>query len=193
MANDTQGERARQIGATVGLSLAIGAITYFVVHRDADARVLEVETRAATRLAECEEGSATRRIEIEGQLAACELDRLHARPPVVGDHVDEARATAVSGRSDVHVDQVCRYELDWNADPIEGCRAFVRCGDVPLYGGLGAGFFECTVDDEGIVRGEDAEPTGEGGDPRLVVDRAAHTITVSDDGPSWSITLTMGD
>jgi hypothetical protein len=180
------------------LVLTTAGVTYFFVQRDADARVLAVETRGATRLAECEEGSATHRIEIEGQLAECELDRVHTRCATLGDQVDEARVTAVHGRSDVHIGDVCRIELDWNSDPIEGCRAFVRCGALRLYGDLGGGYFECTVDEDGIVHGEDAEPsTADGqGDPRLVIDRDAAELTVSDESPAWSVTLgvtTHGD
>jgi hypothetical protein len=182
----------------VALVLATAGVTYFFVQRDADARVLAVETRGATRLAECEEGSATHRIEVEGQLAECELDRLHTRCATLGDHVDEAQVTAVRGRSDIHVGDTCRYELDWNTDPMEGCRAFVRCGLVPVYGGVGQGYFECTVDEDGIVHGEDANPTnlrGEG-DPYLTIDRQSAELTISDETPRWSVTLgvtTHGD
>jgi len=90
------------------------------------------------------------------------------------------------------VAQVCSVELDWNSDPIEGCRAFVRCGEARLYGDLGEGYFECAVDEDGIVHGEDAEPTSAGqGDPRMTIDRASAEITVSDDAPGWSVTLSI--
>ena len=176
----------------VAIVLATAGLTYFLVERDAESRILALETHHATRLAECEEGSATRRIEMEGQLAECELDRLHRRCATTGDHVDEAPINALRGRSDLHVGDICRVEVDWNDDPMEGCRAFVRCGEHALYGDLGEGFFACTVDEDGLVHGEDAAPTapdGEG-DPRFVIDRRSEEITVSDDTPSpWSVTL----
>ena len=189
---DVSGERARRIGAAVGLALAGSALTYFVVHREAEHRALDAEARAASRLAECEEGSVTHRIELEGELASCRLDRVHGRCGAIGDHVGDATVTAVQGRNDVQVAQVCSVELDWNSDPIEGCRAFVRCGELRLYGDLGEGYFECTVDEDGIVHGQDAEPTSAGqGDPRMTIDRESAEITVSDDSPGWSVTLSI--
>ncbi len=189
---DVSGDRARRIGAVVALALAASGLTYLLVRRDAESRALDAAAHAATQLAECEEASVTRRIELEGRLASCELDRVHGRCGTLGDHVGDATVTAVRGRSDVQMAQVCSVELDWNSDPIEGCRAFVRCGELRLYGDLGEGYFECTVDDDGIVHGEDAEPTTAGeGDPRMTIDRASAELTVSDDAPAWSVTLSI--
>jgi len=180
------------MGVVVAVMLASAGLTYFFVERDADARVLAIEAHAATRLAECEEASATRHIELEGELAAAELDRIHTRCATLGDHVGDATVSSVRGRSDVSVGQSCSIELDWNSDPMEACRAFVRCGDQRLYGDLGTGYFECTVDEDGIVHGEDAEPSSlDQGDPRLTIDRASAELTVSDDTPSWTVTLSV--
>jgi hypothetical protein len=190
--DDVGSERARQLGVLVAIVLTAAGLTYFFVQMDADDRVLAAQAHDASRLAECEEASATRHIELEGRLAECELDRVHGRCATLGDHVGEATVTAVSGRTDVRVGDTCRVELDWNSDPIEGCRGFVRCSRTALYGDLGSGFFECEVDEDGIVHGEDDEPTSEGeGDPRFVVDRESSELTVSEDAPAWSVTMTV--
>jgi len=191
---DDSNERARRLAIPVGLVLVSAGLTHFFVQRDADARVLDVETHQATRLAECEEGAATRRLELEGRVAACELERAHASGGTTGDRVGHTHVVAVSGRSDLHAGDACDVELDWNSDPLEGCRALVRCGAVRLYGDLGTGFFACTVDDEGIVHGEDSEPSaGTEGDARLVIDRAEAELTISDEGAGavWSVTLSL--
>lgn len=175
--------------ALVGL---IGAgVAYVATQHAADARLLEVRTDAATHLAECQEQSATQHLELSAQLASCQLQQSHDAPPRIGDTTVDASVSEVSGAAPVPRGTSCRVELDWNSDPMEGCRALVRCGDARLYGDVGTGFFDCTVDALGLVHGEDAHPTSDGGDPRLVVDRATRALTISDDAPPWSVTIAL--
>ncbi len=178
------------VGAFVVVAVA-GSITHLVDQRAADARVLRMRTRDATHLAECEERTALQAIELEGARASRAHERDHAIGPAIGDRVLDAQVRSVSGTTAVREGQTCRVELDWNSDPIEGCRALVRCGGALLYGDVGTGFFDCTVDARGLVHGEDSNPTSSGGDPRLVVDRASSELTLSDDAPVWSITLAL--
>lgn len=191
MAEADAPDRARRVGGIVVVALVAAGAMHLFDQRATDARVLEVQAADAAQLADVEERSARQSIELQGQLASCELERHHAALPVVGESTVDATVELATGATTIGRGTACRVELDWNADPIEGCRALVRCGDTFLYGGVGTGHFDCTVDDHGLVRGQDANPTAEGGDPRLVVDREAQRLTVSDDDPTWSVTLAV--
>jgi len=179
----------------LAILVALAAIggTHALDARDADVRVERAEAEAALHLAEQREASAERTIELEGRMAECELARRHGACPHTGSTVDDARVTSASGAAPVRVGDACRVELGFSDDPLEGCRAIVRCGEQWIYGGPGAGFFDCTVDARGLVRGDDPNASSDGGDPRLVVDRATHTLTISDESPTWSITLASSE
>jgi hypothetical protein len=190
VADERANERLRMAGiALVGL---IGAgVAYVATEHVADARLLRARTDAATALAECRTQSATQHVELTAQLASCQLQQSHEAAPRIGDATVDASVSEVSGAAPVARGAACRVELDWNSDPMEGCRALVRCGDTRLYGDVGTGFFDCTVDALGLVHGQDANATSDGGDPRLVVDRATHALTISDDAPAWSVTIAL--
>lgn len=179
-------DRNLWLAGCVALCVASIAATYLVMH----GQRVDADADAAIALADARESGAAREVELQGQLAACRLDHGHARHQT-GDRTFDATVTATSGESRASQGDTCRVELDWSDDPLEGCRALVRCGTEWLYGDVGAGFFDCTVDGQGIVHGQDANPTSAGGDPRLVVDRLGSTLTLSDDAPAWSITLAL--
>ena len=178
--------------AMIGILGAAGA-THSLDAREADARVRDAEDAATLRLAAHQEASAERTIELEGQIAECQLARRHDACPNTGSLTFDAHVTALSGRTTVHVGDACRVDMTYTDDPLDSCRALVGCGDAWLYGGPGIGFFACSVDANGIVHAEDDSPTSDAGDPRLVIDRATHTVVVSDDAPAWSVTLTLDE
>lgn len=180
-------DRNLWLAGTGALGIAAVATTYLVMSQ----RLSAAEADAALALADEREAHGTRVVELQGQLADCELQRDHARPAADGDRTMDGRVMAVSGTTRVALDATCRVELDWSADPLEGCRALVRCGDEWLYGDVGAGFFDCTVDGQGLAHGEDTHPTSDGGDPRLVVDRLASNLVISDSSPDWSVTIAL--
>ena len=178
--------------ALIGTLVAAGA-THSLDEREADARVRAAEDAATLRLGAHQEASAERTIELEGQVAECQLARRHDACPNTGSLTFAAHVAALAGRTAAHVGDACRVDVTYTDDPLDSCRALVRCGDAWLYGGPGIGFFACSVNANGIVHGEDAAPTSDGGDPRLVIDRPTHTVIVSDEAPAWSVTLTLDE
>lgn len=175
----------------VVVALLGAGVTYVVTQRAADARVLEMRTQSALELADCREQSAAASLE----RTACEAQRraeaAHEAPAIVGGDTVDATVSGVSGAAPVARGTACRVELDWNTAPMEGCRALVRCGEARLYGDVGTGFFGCTIDEHGFVHGQDAHPSADGGDPRLSVDGSTRRMTLSDEGPDWSVTLEL--
>ncbi len=108
------------------------------------------------------------------------------------DAVYDGRVTATEGSSHVHVGDTCRVDIEWTTDPSRYCRALVDCGERHMYGDVHQGWFPCTVNaDDGLVRGEDTEPTPTDGDPRITIDRVANRVTIADESPSWSVTMTI--
>jgi hypothetical protein len=185
-------ERARWLGGTLIAVLVAAGGTHLYESRVADARVLAAHTADAEHLADAQETSARASIALQSDLAACELERRHAREsaPIRGDVAQIADVREATGATTVRAGSTCNLELDWDTGADElPCRALIRCGTTRVYGDVGSGFFGCTVDAHGPIRGEDTNPTSDGGDPRILVDRATRTIVVSDDAPAWSITL----
>jgi len=181
--------------ALVGLVGAAGALAFIVMRSDAsrsyEAPRAEAEARARAvaeqRAAMCDAQIARLQAELAARAAAPV-----APPDVVRTSVYGAHVTATSGASHVHVGDACRLDITSHSEAGRLCRVFVECGDRRVYGSVGYGYLPCQVTpDQGVVHAEDDNPTSDGGDPRITIDRITNTATVSDDGPAWSITLAM--
>jgi hypothetical protein len=140
---------------------------------------------------------------LEAQAAAMREAQAAAGTAAVGDppagYVDDddvydGRVTATEGSSHVHVGDACRVDLEWTTDPGRNCRALVDCGERRVYGDVHQGWLPCTATAaDGLIRGHDDEATPTDGDPRLSIDRVENRVTISDESPHWSITMSIAD
>ena len=104
----------------------------------------------------------------------------------------QARVQQVTGQAAVQPGARCSMEL-MPALTRSGysCRLFVRCGDKVLYGGERTGFADCMGSPENL-QAEDEGFSMEDGDPKLHLDLAAGTLSVTDnDLTSWSVSLQL--
>ncbi len=109
-------------------------------------------------------------------------------PPITGGEAPrhiEAVVEEVSGLDDVSVGDTCSFDVTRHDRPDRTfwCNAQVRCGGQLLYGGAGAGFFDCTLYEqpERHVVGEDPRTTSQDGDAAMRLDTLRSTLTVRDD------------
>ena len=108
-----------------------------------------------------------------------EIARLHAVGHVVSEHGIELRSDA-------------RCTIDVHYEPgSDDCHAAVDCGETNLYARGGGGFFRCETRDGRIVRGRDVNPTNPSNDPAFDLDVERGTIIVSDESPTWSVTIAL--
>lgn len=191
--------------AAIGLVVIAGGAAAFMFlapsTRGPDPVQQQLQAEEAARQAQAQAQCAMQTSELQAQLAMLraesEARAASGDPRAASDYVDDdavydGRVTATSGASHVHVADTCRVDLAWTTDPGRNCRALVDCGTRRVYGDVGQGWFPCSASgDEGLRSGEDDAPTSDDGDPRFHVDRVAGTVQISDDAPSWSLTLAI--
>jgi hypothetical protein len=142
------------------------------------------------------------RAHLEAEQARAEL-RAPPAPPApptpLAPPAPAARETMLAGTVLVSVGQpgvrrgaTCSVTLRYEARTSD-CHASVTCNDVALYPQGGEGFFGCTLRDDRIVSVLDANPTEVSHDPRLDLDVDRRTLSLSDEHPSWSVTITLRD
>lgn len=68
----------------------------------------------------------------------------------------------------------------------------VLCDGRVLYGGGSLGYVGCDDDDGVATHCEDESFTSEGGDPKLIFDRARGRVRVEDSGPAWVVDIAFG-
>lgn len=111
---------------------------------------------------------------------------LPPRPPDVRrPHRVTARIEEVRGVPGLRRGATCSFDVTRHPRP-DGtfwCNAQVTCGGQLVYGGTGAGYFECTLYDqpERHVVGEDPGTTSEDGDAAMRLDTLREELTVRDD------------
>lgn len=106
-------------------------------------------------------------------------------PGVTSARRVEAVVEESAGLSSVQVGATCSFEVTRQDRP-DGtfwCNAQVRCGGQLLYGGAGAGFFDCTLYEQPQrhVVGEDPNTTSGDGDAAMRLDTLRSVLTVRDD------------
>jgi hypothetical protein len=67
----------------------------------------------------------------------------------------------------------------------------VLCGERVVYGGGTLGWVHCSYGDPGPMRCIDPDVSANGGDPRLVFDRARRALELDDADPTWSLALEL--
>ena len=103
--------------------------------------------------------------------------------------------SASTGRSDVPVSAPCTVTVEPVARGFN-CRVRVTCAGQLIYGAGQAGYNNCIVTGappQQSISANDTGSTAEDGDPRLSLDTAAATATVSD-APSrgpWTVSVTL--
>lgn len=107
----------------------------------------------------------------------------------------EGSVAAVSGETKLTTGAEC--SVDVRPARLHGdinCKVRVRCGGELIYGGSGAGFARCEVQDGALVSASDTGSSLSDGDPVLKLDLAAGSAVVSDTGASpREITIRLTD
>ena len=186
--------------AVLGVLVLAGGGVAFLVLRSIGPAVLDpAETERQAR-AQAERDARDAEAEahiasLEAQLAQLRLAAPATPDPayVDDDAVYDGHVTHTEGASHLHVGDSCRVDVEWTTDPGRNCRALIDCGTRHVYGDVHQGWFPCVSNADGVQSGEDTEPTADDGDPRFSIDRTQNTVTVSDDGPSWSVTMSLAE
>lgn len=185
------------IGVAIALVVA-GAGAFFAMsagrHRDEGAEAAAAAAQAAEAQAACSAELAATRAQLAATQAEEEQVEAEAEAGafVNDDAVYEGQVSATTGASHVHVGDTCRIDVEWTTDPSQNCRALVDCGERRMYGDVSQGWFGCRATaDQGLVHGQDVQPTTHDGDPRIDIDRTSGVVTMSDDDPAWSVTLAI--
>ena len=96
-----------------------------------------------------------------------------------------ATVTRVSGVRSVSTGTQCSFDVtrEDRPDGTFWCNAQVRCGTTLLYGGAGAGYFDCTLYEqpERHVLGEDPNTSATDRDAAMRIDTLSGELTVRDD------------
>jgi hypothetical protein len=98
----------------------------------------------------------------------------------------------VRGSAPVAVGAPCTVVYqDANSDNYDG-RIDVLCGRRLVYGGSGLGWIDCDYAGSRPARCSDGDFTPDGGDPKLVFDRASASVVIEDVGPEWALRVELG-